>query len=174
MSAVQFDAVTISGETATRSSTALTNAASRRGSADGAAASAVGGEAETNDGEAPASSISLLTRSDSCHGPVNDKDAEGSGSLSATEYFWESVLSGAVPLAIGAGVCDVDKVVSSNEPDGGGTIFLVTTKEKVVAGNAGRIWGSAYIFFRTTSGRVEKPVSDIKRTSPEIRVGSGV
>ena len=50
---------------------------------------------------------------------------------------------------------------------------MVTTKENAVAGNAGRIWGSAYIFLRITNGRVDKPVSDIKRTSPETRVGSG-
>jgi hypothetical protein len=99
---------------------------------------------------------------------------EGSGSLSAAELFWEYVLSGAVPLAIGAGVWDVNKAVSSNAPDGGGRIFLVMTKDKAVAGNAGRIWGSGYIFLRITNGRVEKPLSDIKRTSPENCVGSAV
>jgi len=43
-----------------------------------------------------------------------------------------------------------------------------------VAGNAGSVGVSVWIFFRTTSCRVEKPVSDIRRASPEIRVGSGV
>lgn len=174
MSVVRFDAGTISGETATRSSTALTNAASRGGSADGEAASAGGADAEANDGEASASFISLLMSADSCHGLLTDKDAEGRGGISAAELSRETVLAVAIPLVIGTVIGDVDKAVSSNEPDGGGTIFLVTTKEKVVAGNAGRVWGSAYIFLRITNGRVEKPVSDIKRTSPETRVGSGV
>lgn len=80
----------------------------------------------------------------------------------------------AIPLVIGIIVCDVDKVVSSNEWDGGGTIFLVTIREKAVAGKADRIGGLACIFFRTTSCRAEKPESDIKRTSPESRAGSGV
>ena len=121
--------------------------------------------------EASASFISLLMSANSCHGPVNDKDAEDSGSLSVVDIFWEAVLTGAIPLVIATGVCDVDKSVSSNEPDGGGTIFLVTTKEKAVAGKVG---SSVYIFFRITSGRSKKPVSDIKRTSPENRVGSCV
>lgn len=174
MSAVRFDAGTISGETAARSSTALTIVASLGGSADGEATAVVGGKAETNDGEAPASSMSLMTRFDSCHRSSSDKEAEGSDSLSAAELFQESVLSGAVPLAIGAGVCKLETAVSSNGPDGGGTIFLETTKTKAVAGNAGRIWGPVSIFFRITNGRVEKPLSDIERTSPENRVVSAV
>lgn len=129
MLAVQVDAGTISGETVTRSSTALTNAASRDGSADGEAASAVGADAATNDGVASASFISLLMSADSCHGSLEDKDAEGSGSLSAAELFWEAVLAGAIPLVTGTSVCDADKSVSSEEPEGGGTIFLVTMKE---------------------------------------------
>ena len=94
----------------TRSSTALTNAASRGGSADGEAASVIGADAEATDGEASASFISLLMSADSCHGPLNDKDAEGSGSISAAELFWEAVLAVAIPMVIGIGVCDADKV----------------------------------------------------------------
>ena len=162
------------GETAARSSTALTKAATRGGSTAGEAGSVGGLKAKPTDGEGAASLISLLMSADSCHGAVNDKDAEISGSLSAVELFWESVLAGVIPLDIGTVVCEEDRAVSSNEPEGGGTIFLVMTKEKAVAGDAGRVGGSVYIFFRTTSGRSKELVSDIKRTSPENRVVSGV
>ena len=158
----------------TRSSTALTNAASSGGPANGEAASVIGADAEAKDGEASASFISLLMSADSGHGPLNDNDTEGSGRISAAELSWEVVLAVAISLVIGIIVCDVDKVVSSNERDGGGSIFLVTIKEKAVAGNAGRIGDSVCIFLRTTCCRVEEPVSDIKRTSPESRAGNSV
>lgn len=129
MSAVQVDAGTISGETETRSSTALTSAVSRGGSAGSEITSVIGADAETNEGEASVSFISRLMNADSCHGPLNDKDVEGCGSNLAAELFWEAILSGAIPLVTGTGVCDADKSVSSNEPEEGGTIFLVTIKE---------------------------------------------
>lgn len=174
MLAVHVDAGTICGETVTRSSTALMSAASRGGPADGEAASVIGTDAEAKDGEASASFISLLMSADFCHCPLNDDDTEGSGGILAAELFWEVVLAVPISLVIGTIVCEVDKAVSSNEWDGGGTIFLVTIIEKAVAGRAGRIGGSACIFLRTTSCRAEEPVSDIKRTSTGSRVGSSV
>ena len=111
MIAVPLDAGAICGETVTRSSTALTNAVSRGGPADGKAASAIGADAKAKEDEASASFISLLMSTDSRHGPLKDKDAEGSDSIPAVEVPWKAALASAMPLLFVTGVRGVDKAV---------------------------------------------------------------
>lgn len=158
----------ISGETAARSVTTLMDAFSRGASADAETVVAVMVETGEIEGEASISFINLLISFDSCHLSTNDKDADSGGSGSAAELFSDALFSAAAALVAGTGFRGADEAVSAVVSNDGVTIFLVTTKAKAVAGSA------VNIFFRTTSGRSEKPVSDNCRTSPEFCGSDGI